>query len=501
MSIYSKKQQWKWLLFGAAAVIFAASLWYTGRIVSRIAVDERLKVQRWAEALQKKAQLVTYTNEFFKKITTEERKKVELWAEATKQLNSADLTDYSFVLKVVTDNTTVPVILTDESGKVIASRNVDSTIANHTDLLMLEIEAMKKLYDPIEISVIRGHKNFLYYKDSRLFSELKVVFDGLIQSFNNEVAVNLASIPVVYVDSSKTKIIATGNIDSSRINTPEKLKKVLAQMGLDNHPIEIHLADAGTSYIYYENSLILSEIKYYPYIQFIVVGLFLIIAYSLFSTARKSEQNQVWVGMAKETAHQLGTPLSSLMAWSELLKMKGVDLETITEIDKDLKRLSVITERFSKIGSSPKLERENVIHVLNEVVDYVKTRTSKNVVFNLNHASGHDVFGQLNVPLFSWVIENLCRNAVDAMDGKGTITIEVSDQVQFVYIDVTDTGKGIAKSRYKTIFEPGFTTKERGWGLGLSLSKRIIENYHEGKIFVKRSELEKGTTFRIVLNK
>ena len=205
--------------------------------------------------------------------------------------------------------------------------------------------------------------------------------------------------------------------------------------------------------------------------------------------------------MAKETAHQLGTPLSSLMAWLEYLRSKGLDPETAIEIEKDVKRLETITERFSKIGSVPKLDTVDVVKVMNDAVNYMKLRTSKNVNFSITAYNDKEVFAQLNVPLFEWVIENLIRNAVDAMNGNGSILISISDQTQFVYIDISDTGKGIPKSKYKTVFEPGYTTKQRGWGLGLSLTKRIIENYHSGKIFVKGSEIDKGTTFRIVLNK
>jgi signal transduction histidine kinase len=213
------------------------------------------------------------------------------------------------------------------------------------------------------------------------------------------------------------------------------------------------------------------------------------------------EQNQVWVGLAKETAHQLGTPLSALIAWLEYLKGKGLDPETAAEIEKDIKRLETITERFSKIGSVPKLDETDLVRVLNDSVNYMKMRTSKNVSFSIVPQNSKPIIALLNVPLFEWVIENLIRNAVDAMNGNGSINIVVSDQTQFVYIDIADSGKGIPKNKYKTVFEPGFTTKKRGWGLGLSLTKRIVENYHSGKIFVKSSEIDKGTTFRIVLNK
>jgi len=484
----------------AAIVIVGVSLWYTNILVNKIAQEERRKVKLWADAVQKKANLVKYTNELFNKIKTEERKKVELWAEATKQL-SRDLSDYGFVLKVVSDNTTVPVILADEHGTPITSRNLDPEKEKDKAYLLEQMKVMQSAREPIEIDIYRGQKNYLYYQDSKLFSELKNVLDDLVKSFISEVAVNSASVPVIYTDSTKINVLASGNIDSLKIKDTTYLKSSLAVMAAENQPIEVEFGDGSKSYIFYHESTLLTQLKYYPLVMFGIVGLFLLIAYLLFSTARKVEQNQVWVGMAKETAHQLGTPLSSLIAWLDYLKSKGLAQDTATEIEKDIKRLETITERFSKIGSTPKLDKVDVVTVLNEAVNYIKLRTSKNIVFTIDSGSQKEVMAQLNVPLFEWVIENLCKNAVDAMVGSGSITITLSDQTQFVYIDIADTGKGIPKSKYKTVFEPGFTTKRRGWGLGLSLTKRIIENYHSGKIFVKSSEVDKGTTFRIVLNK
>ena len=229
--------------------------------------------------------------------------------------------------------------------------------------------------------------------------------------------------------------------------------------------------------------------------------MFLLAASLLFSTARKAEQNQVWVGMAKETAHQLGTPLSSLMAWVEIFKMKNVDPETIKEIEKDVFRLQTITQRFSNIGSLPKLEVQNLVTVMYDSVKYISARTSQKVHFSVNLPEEFECNILINKPLFEWVTENLFKNAIDAMDGEGRIDIVITEEIGNIYIDISDTGKGIPKSKFKTIFKPGFTSKQRGWGLGLTLSKRIIDIYHNGKIFVKSSVLSKGTTFRIVLEK
>lgn len=499
MNIYSQKQRWKWMLFIVAIIIVFTSLWYTNHLVNRIARDEQKKITLWADAVQKKAKLVKFTNDLFEKLKTEERKKAELYALATKQLNN-DLSDITFVLKVLQDNTTVPVILTDDQNHVTASRNLDSAIENNKEALIVELESMKALYKPVEIEVYRGQKNYLYYKDSRLFNDIKVVFDSLIKSFISEVAINSAAVPVIYTDSSRTELIAFGNLDSSKVNSPEKLKNLISNMELQNTPITVDLGDGAKNYIYYEQSPLLIQLKYYPYVQFGVIGVFLLIAYILFSTSRKAEQDQVWVGMSKETAHQLGTPLSSLMAWIDYLKENGTDESIVHEMNRDVMRLNMITDRFSKIGSQPTLYDEDICVVVKNALDYLRTRSSKNVKFNIN-IPDTEIHTQLSVPLFEWVIENICKNAIDAMDGKGELTITVTDIPEGVSIDLTDTGKGIPKNKHQSVFKPGYTTKKRGWGLGLSLCKRIIENYHHGKIFILQSEEQKGTTFRILLKR
>ena len=495
MNIYTQKQRWKWILFIVAIGIVFTSLWYTNKLVKDIASDERVKIKLWADAVQRKAKLVKFTNDLFQKLQTEERKKAELYASATKQLNS-DVVDITFVLKVLQDNTTVPVILTDELLNVTASRNLDSVIANDNEALKRELELMRQTYQPVVIEYYKGKKNYLFYKDSRLFNDIKVVFDNLIKSFINEVAINSAAVPVIYTDSSKMNVIASGNLDSLKFNNPQALKSTLAQMEQQNAAIEVDLGEGTKNFIFYEQSPLLTQLKYYPYIQFGVIGLFLLIAYILFSTSRKAEQDQVWVGMSKETAHQLGTPLSSLMAWIDHLKSTGTDESIVDEMNRDVVRLNTITDRFSKIGSQPTLHSEDVCVVLKNALDYLKTRTSKNINYTIN-IPDEPIQLMLSTPLFEWVIENICKNAVDSMDGKGAFTVTLTQIPECVTIDLTDTGKGIAKKNIKAVFKPGFTTKKRGWGLGLSLCKRIIENYHNGKIFILQSEENKGTTFRI----
>jgi len=290
------------------------------------------------------------------------------------------------------------------------------------------------------------------------------------------------------------------NLDSLSNKSLNYLDKQLEVMKGKHDPIILDLDDSK-QYTYYKDSIILSRIQFYPLVQLAIIFIFIFIAYFAFSTSRRAEQNQVWVGMSKETAHQLGTPISSLMAWIELLKMRETDQKMLAEVGKDVHRLETIADRFSKIGSAPVLIPDNILLVLNNAVAYLKSRSSNKVQFNLHYGDLDELFVPLNVSLFDWVVENLCKNAIDAMDGIGTIDLSVKDQGQVVYVDIVDSGKGLNKSNYKVIFQPGYTTKPRGWGLGLSLVKRIIENYHNGKIFVKSSDIGKGTTFRIVLKK
>jgi hypothetical protein len=483
-----------------AVLIVGASLWYTNTLITKIAREERSKVHTWAEAVQKKASLVKYTGEFFEKLKTEERKRVELWAEATKRLINAEPSeDLTFYSEIISGNTNIPVVLCDAKGNITASINVDF----NTDSITKLDSALKKefsVYEPIEVAFV-NNKNYLYYKDSKLFTELRNVLDDLIKSFISEVVINSASSPVIITDSLQSKVVAFGNVDSVKIKDKAYLEQMISSMKSQNKPLIINLTGQEKSYVYYKDSYLLTQLKYYPFVQFFIIGLFLIAAYFLFSTSRKAEQNQVWVGMAKETAHQLGTPLSSLMAWVEILKMKNIDEETITEIEKDIQRFDTITQRFSNIGSLPKMENENLVKVIYDMVSYMKHRTSKNVTYHVNLPEDYKYFIPLNYHLFEWVIENLTKNAVDAMEGEGRIDIAITEGTDSVIIDISDTGKGIPKSKFKTVFKPGFTSKQRGWGLGLSLTKRIIEDYHNGKIFVQSSTPGKGTTFRIILNK
>lgn len=359
------------------------------------------------------------SNNLVKKLADEEHNKMEVWAEAMRSLNKADEnTDLNLVLKVINENNTIPVIVTDSKRNVQIYRNVDLKGVNFEDSM----------------------------KNAKAISS-KLLDDGKY-------------IRIYLGDSLKTDYIN----------------------------------------VCYDDSVILKRLSTYPYIQLGVVMLFVVVAIFALLTSKKAEQNKVWVGLSKETAHQLGTPISSLMAWTEILKENYPEDELIPEMDKDVKRLELIAERFSKIGSLPEPVPSSLMDVMTHVIDYMDRRTSSKVKF-IKDFPDNDIIVKINSSLFEWVIENLCKNAVDAMEGCGTITLHVEETASKVIIEVTDTGKGIKKKNIRNVFKPGFTTKKRGWGLGLSLAKRIVEEYHKGRIFVKNSEIGKGTTFRIELTK
>jgi signal transduction histidine kinase len=382
LNIYKHKTAWKLVLLIFAILIGFSSLLYTGNLVN--------------------------------KLKSEERENVALWAEATRLINSSESNqNLDFLLTVIKNNNTVPVILTDE--------------------------------------------------------------------FEN--------------------IIDTRNFDSVRINDPAFLKKNLKSIKQKNEPIKIDLEDNHYNLVFYKDSIILTMLIYYPYVQLGIIILFIIVSYLAFSSSRKSEQNQVWVGMAKETAHQLGTPTSSLSGWIEILQQKYPEITISRELALDVERLEKVTERFSRIGSKPSLNNENIIKLVLQTVEYLKSRSSSKIKFILKFNQEQELNIPVNASLFGWVIENVSKNSIDAMEGSGEITFSISETEKNILIDISDTGKGIPKSAFKKIFNPGFTTKHRGWGLGLSLTKRIIEEYHNGKIFVKNSEVGKGSSIRIIMNK
>ncbi len=380
IDIYSLKQRWKLFLIIAAVAIATGSLWYTNNLVN--------------------------------KLSEREQKKASIWAEATRIMleSSQAETDLNFIFKVIEDNSTVPVILTDQDNKILYYRNLDDAKAAKSEYLFHQLQLMKKLHLPLVIELGHGKRNYIYYRESILLQQLSI----------------------------------------------------------------------------------------FPYLQLSVILIFGLISYIAFNSSHKAEQNKVWLGLSRETAHQLATPTSSLTAWVELLKDKLDDQTIVQELEKDVQRLNVITERFSKIGSQPKLEATDVNHIIRAVVDYMTSRVPKSarIIF---HESKNSVLLDVNENLLSWVFENLIKNALDAISNQGIIEIKISSNNKQVTVDVSDNGRGIVKNNFRKVFKPGFTTKSRGWGLGLSLSKRIIEEYHRGRIFVLNSEINKGTTFRIIL--
>ena len=357
---------------------------------------------------------VFYSQYLASKIAGDERQKVEHWVEASKSLLNPAVTDIALPFRIVSDNHDIPIIETDERD----------SITNHVNL------------DSLKIATRPGYLN----------EQLKK-----LKSLNQ---------PIVYTDP----------LDSTKVNR-----------------------------YYFGHTALLSEVQVYPLVQLLIVGLFIAVVVLALRSSYRSVQNQVWAGMAKETAHQLGTPVSSLEGWVEMMKEMPGNEAIVQDLGKDVDRLRLVSDRFGKIGSTPQLERKDLVHQVAEMVDYMRKRASGRVQFQVDTHGRNELFARISPPLFDWVIENLLKNALDAMEGQGSIRVDLSQDGQQVVIDVTDSGKGIQPKNVRQVFNPGFTTKKRGWGLGLSLSKRIISQYHKGQIFVKQSEPGSGTTFRIVL--
>lgn len=498
MNLYSRKKRWKIVLATIALIIISASIYYTNDLVNQFANEERNQVRTWADAVERRASLMKYQEEFFVALRKQERDRVELLAKTYQKVLYGSLEEeFTFYLEIISNNTSIPVLIVDQNGNILERQNVDKRYENQT-VFDGELKESFSAYSPIPISDTR---QLLYYRESIIFSELKRVLDDLVSSFLIDIASNASSVPVIITDSTGSNVLQFGNLNVAGDEDSLFWQEQIALMRSENTPIEITFLDQGKTLIFYKSSPLLLKMQFFPLMQILIIALFLLIAYLLFSYARKAEQNQVWAGMAKETAHQIGTPLSSLIAWIELLKMEDSNFEGIREMEKDVERLETITERFSKIGSTPVLENADLIKLLEETVEYLRPRTSKKISYTLQAPLQERIILPMNEALFQWVIENLCKNAIDAMNGQGKIVIAVKTEGSQVIIDISDTGKGIAKSELTAVFKPGYTSKKRGWGLGLTLAKRIINDYHKGKIFVRSSVLNEGTTFRIVLKK
>ena len=498
--LYAKKKRWKVALSIIAVVIVSLSMYYTNNLVKRFALQEQRQMTMWAEAVQTHAELMNYTEVFFNEVSIQESKRVELLAMAYRRFLAASSDEnISVYLDIIQSNISIPVVITDSDNNITLSINLPKKHQNK-EIFDAEMRNDFSIYPPIKIDIY-GKESSLYYNESLIYTELRNVLDDMFTFFINDVADNAAGVPVIILNQDRSHILSFGNLDESNMSNSDYVQKQIDIMSSENMPIEVNYLDGEKAYIYYRSSDLLRIVRYFPIIQILVFIFFIIVAYLLFSYARRSEQNQVWAGMAKETAHQIGTPLTSLMGWIELLKMQDTPFIGTTEMEKDIDRMKTITERFSKIGSIPTLEAHDVTAAVNDTMNYLKRRFSNNKFEFDIKIPNREIVVPLDAALFSWVLENLTKNALDAMEDHGKLTVEMTEDAENIYIDVTDTGKGMQRSTYKQVFQPGYTSKKRGWGLGLSLARRIIEDYHKGKIFVKNSVVGQGTTFRIALKK
>ncbi|MBR6437881.1 MAG: HAMP domain-containing histidine kinase [Bacteroidales bacterium] len=498
-NIYIQKRWGNWAIAVLAVVIISISIYYTNLLVNRFAAQESKQIEMWAEAVQSHAELMNYTKVFFNEVSEQEQKRVQLLAKAYESfLEAGPDENTSIYLEIIQSNISIPVVITDNSRNIDLSINLPEHLKGKTKL---DDEMLREfnIYQPIKIDLF-GKTKWLFYNESLIYTELKGVLDDLFKLFINDVTDNAVGAPVIIMDSTENSVLAYGNLDSIKMKDQKYVENQIRVMQTENFPIKVNYIDNNKVYIYYRRSDLLMQMRYFPLVQIFIFGLFVFFAYLLFSYVRRSEQNQVWAGMAKETAHQIGTPLSSLMGWIELLKLEEKPFVGTAEMENDIDRLNTITERFSKIGSIPTLEPTNVVASVDKTMKYLQRRFSSKFEFDVQ-LPVREIVIPLNAALFSWVLENLTKNAIDAMTDKGKLTVELTEDDSSVFIDISDTGKGLPRSMYKQIFKPGYTSKKRGWGLGLSLAKRIIENYHKGKIFVKNSVAGQGTTFRIVLKK
>ena len=493
------KQRIKLILMVLSIALAIFALWQVNNIARQVGESEEAKIRLWANAIAQRNRISSATQQFFQQATLDEHRKMQLYTDILQSFNDPDQSvDLRFSLAYVNyivDSARTPIIITTAKDSLI-------TVPKELAGKKLEGTLMEEYsQNPPFNYRLWGMPMTLYYKESQYYTQLRHVLMGFTRSFLADITNNSVLVPVIIVDSTRTRAIAIGNIDSSEVNNPAKLLPRLEQMASVNDPIEITLPDNCRAYVYYEKSALLRSLRWVP-LFYILIGLvLLVVTYYIFRTTRTMEQNRIWVGLAKETAHQLGTPLSSLSGWTQYLRGKEFSEEYAAEVEKDIQRLETITHRFSKIGSVPELKEENVAEAVNAAIAYLRSRAPRKVHFAISFPGDEQFIAPLNNYLFQWVIENLCKNAIDAMDGAGTITIVGSQDARSIYIDVSDTGRGMSPSVQKKIFDSGFTTKSRGWGLGLPLARRIVNQYHRGRLFLKYSVPGQGTTFRIVLRK
>lgn len=496
MDLYTSKQRWKLLLVVLALAIVGGSLFYSNQSIRKIGQRERSKAQQWATALRKKAELVELSSQIFSALQEKERQKMALVVRANRTLlDASDLSmsqDVDFALDIIEANKDIPFILLNDDGSISQFRNIDPKTPEPTILqLSKSWIAEGRSY---QIQVFEDMYMTLCHGFSKELERLQAHSDSLISSFNADLTNQKSLVPVLLYDPTTNQVVAS-NLSKKELSA-SRIKGTIQEMTARYQPIELTIK-GNKKLLYLKDSEEVKQLFWLPYLQFGVLGLIVLIGYLLFSMFRKAEQNQVWAGMAKETAHQLGTPLSSMMAWVAYLEQQDIDPMIAQEMHKDLERLEKITDRFSKIGSGAKLVEGDLAETIEINLNYLKARLSQKVVIQFELDGERPLIVRHNASLIEWVVENICKNAVDAMEGIGTLRIHIQEVAEWVHIDISDTGKGLTPKQFKTIFEPGYSTKKRGWGLGLTLVKRIVEEYHKGKVFVLQSEPEKGTTFRI----
>jgi signal transduction histidine kinase len=486
------KQYSRLILFAGAFSIVALTLWSSGRIARTLRSEEQRKVALWSEAIVQRAELVRYTDVLFASLRSEERDKADLMGEAYRIIQEADpgaTIDLTFITRFIQGNRTIPVLVY-KGGVLQADINVPEVMRTPDRLDSLRVSLADRG------TVIEFEQGLMvYYDQSNRFRELKSVMDDLIHSFISETVLNSASIPVLLADSGLRNILQAHRFDTDELGDTTALIQRLAAV---NPPIALDLPETGKRWILYDESLVLKQLRYFPVVQLLIIGGFLLLAYSTFSAFRRSEQNRVWVGMAKETAHQLGTPLSALMAWVEVLRSEEVAEDVLVELEKDIGRLRTVTDRFSKIGSDPELTMDDLGAFVGETMAYLQRRMPKAVTFTVSMPEV-PLQASFNPALFGWVLENLTKNAVDAMEGAGELEVRLWNELGRATLDIRDTGRGMSRRVQRQVFDPGFSTKKRGWGLGLSLVRRIVKEYHGGQITILRSEEGIGTTFRVSL--
>ena len=497
---FANKKRWKWALAIIALLIIGLSLWYTNHLVKSIAEQEIKQVRMWAVAMEQHAVAMKSTEEFFNKVSDQEQLRVDLLANAYRRVIDISTNENTAIyLDIIRNNISIPLVITDTKDNIIFSSNLPPD-QEGKKIFDAEMKQAYSKFPPIKIDPGYGTVQWLHYNESLIYTDLKAVLEDMSDHFMEEITLNSMGVPVIVTNEDQTQILSFGNLDSLMMQDTNFVRQQIAIMRNENEPLQIEFMNKGKATIFYRTTDLVQQMRFYPVIQFVVFALFLLIAYLLFSYARRSEQNQVWAGMAKETAHQLGTPLSSLMGWIELMKMQEEPFVGTHEMEKDIERLQIVTDRFSKIGSIPVLEPTDIIYHIQDTMDYLQKRFSKKFEFEVNLPEGELVL-PLIPSLFRWVLENVTKNAIDAMGDHGKVTLDLIDDGDHIHIDISDTGKGIPKSKIKQVFNPGYTSKKRGWGMGLSLARRIIEDYHKGKIFVKSSVVGEGTTFRITLKK